>query len=537
MTLVQKLSVIPLLLFLAIISWGFKSQVNAQSGNPPILVVVNDSAANKYGRYLGEILRAEGLNSFDVVNLASLTAPQIAQYQVAVLAETPLTSGQASLFSNYVSGGGYLIAMRPDAQIKGLFGLNTPSGTQTDGYLKMSGTGPSQGLSTVTLQIHGTSDRYSTVVGAIVQAQMYSNATTSTPYPAVVTSSSGHGTAFMYDLARNIAYMRQGNPANADVDADGDTLLRTIDLFQGAGGSAPWVDLDKVPVPQADEQQRLLARLVQQAIQVTQPMPQLWYFPGTAKTMLVVTGDAHANPYEYFQTVINDVNAHNGKITVYLTAWDGTVSDSDVIGWVAQGNSFGLHPYGTIQPTTYANLQDGYIETQGWFESRYTVPQSRTVRNHQVTWVGWTDAADIEVAFGMAMDVNFYAWGPWLQKTDGSWAHGYVTGSGQPMKFIRADGTILPLYQQVTSIIDEQLFPIAGGFEGLDIPAGTGSQSEPDGCQSGGELCSLDDAIPHGLRFMGRSRRLGNRDTGLCGIQRHTDLECRSMVNLHRDAT
>ena len=479
--------VLSILITLSFMTWSNITPAAAQSGNPPILVVVNDSAANKYGRYLGEILRAEGLNSFDVVNLASLTAPQIAQYQVAVLAETPLTSGQASLFSNYVSGGGYLIAMRPDAQIKGLFGLNTPSGTQTDGYLKMSGTGPSQGLSTVTLQIHGTSDRYSTVVGAIVQAQMYSNATTSTPYPAVVTSSSGHGTAFMYDLARNIAYMRQGNPANANVDTDGDHVSRTIDLFQGAGGSAPWVDLDKVPVPQADEQQRLLARLVQQAIQVTQPMPQLWYFPGTAKTMLIPTGDAHANPYVYFQTVINDVNTHNGKITVYLTAWGGLpVNDSDLIGWSAQGNSFGLHPYGTIQPTTYANLQDGYIGTQGWFESRYTVPQSRTVRNHQVTWVGWTDAADIEVAFGMAMDVNFYAWGPWLQKTDGSWAHGYVTGSGQPMKFIRADGTILPLYQQVTSIIDEQLFPIAGGFEGLNIPqALTVSQNLMDASLAG----------------------------------------------------
>ena len=477
-----------ILITLSLMVWGGITPTAAQSGGtPPILLVVNDSAPNKFGRYLGEILRAEGLNSYDVADLSSLSASQIADYKVAILAETPLTSGQATLFSNYVSGGGYLIAMRPDAQIKSLFGLNTASGTQNNGYLKMSGTGPSQGLNTSTLQIHGTSDLYTTAVGAVVQAQLYSNATTATAYPSVVTSSSGHGTAFTYDLARNIAYTRQGNPANGSVDVDGDGVLRTIDLFQTSGGGAPWVDLNKVPVPQADEQQRLFARLVQQAVNTSMPMPQLWYFPGTAKTMLIPTGDAHANPYRYFQTVINDVNSHHGKMTVYLTDWGGLlVYDADLIGWSTQGNSFGLHPYGSPQPTDYNKLNAGYAEVQAWFASRYTVPQSRTVRNHQITWVGWTDAADLEVAYGMRMDANFYNWGPWLHKTDGSWAHGYITGSGQPMKFVKADGTILPLYQQLTQIVDEQLFPIANGFEGLNIPQALAvSQNLMDASEAG----------------------------------------------------
>ncbi len=59
------------------------------------------------------------------------------------------------------------------------------------------------------------------------------------------------------------------------------------------GGGAPWVDRDKIPIPQADEQQRLFARLVQQLVGRNHPMPQLWYFPGTAKTMLILTSDAH----------------------------------------------------------------------------------------------------------------------------------------------------------------------------------------------------------------------------------------------------
>jgi len=55
------------------------------------------------------------------------------------------------------------------------------------------------------------------------------------------------------------------------------------------------------------------------------------------------------------------------------------------------------------------------------------------------------------------MDTSFYHWGNWLQKSDGTWPHGYITGSGQPMKFVRSDGTLTSLYQQLTELVDEQL--------------------------------------------------------------------------------
>ncbi|MBZ0289759.1 MAG: hypothetical protein K8I30_19205, partial [Anaerolineae bacterium] len=459
-------------LMLMMIGGGFAQSVSAQASSHPILVVYNDGAPNKFGRYLGEILRAEGLNSYDMTALSSLTSSsQLAGYRVVILAETPLNSTQAGYFSTYVNNGGYLIAMRPDAQIKGLFGLNAASSALSNGYLKMTGSGPSQGLSTATLQIHGDTDRYTVTGGTVTIAQLYSSANNSTTFPAVVRSSNGRGTAFLYDLARNVAYTRQGNPNNGSVDTDGDNVLRTIDLFQTSGGGTPWVDLDKVPIPQADEQQRLFARLIKDAIGTRYPMPQLWYFPGTAKTMLIPTGDGHANPKSYFQSVINNVIAHNGRITVYLTGWGGLeLTNNDLLNWAAQGNSFGIHPYGSPQPTNYAQLDSGFTQVEDWFAGRYTVPQSRTARNHQVTWVGWTDAADIDAAHGIAMDTNFYSWGAWLQKADDSWAHGYVTGSGQPMKFIKANGTIVPVFQQLTQIVDEQFFAIAGGFEGLNIP-------------------------------------------------------------------
>jgi hypothetical protein len=38
---------------------------------------------------------------------------------------------------------------------------------------------------------------------------------------------------YTVDLAKNIAYTRQGNPANANLDMGNDGILQTIDLFLG----------------------------------------------------------------------------------------------------------------------------------------------------------------------------------------------------------------------------------------------------------------------------------------------------------------
>ncbi|MBL8097454.1 MAG: hypothetical protein JNL73_24955, partial [Anaerolineales bacterium] len=454
------------------------------SGTAPVLVVVNGAyGANPYGRYVEEILRAEGLNAYDVVELSVLTAGDLSSHAVTVLTETTLSAGQATLLNNHVSGGGRLIALRPDAQIIGLFGLGASAGTQTDGYVKFENAQPeAAGLTSSVLQLHGTANRYA-VAGGTALATLYSNPTTATAYPAVVSGSSGRAVAFTYDVVRNVVLTRQGNPALANrLDTLGtwDTAVppvtRTVHLFGSvnfAGGQPLWIDRDRIPVPQADEQQRLLARVVQAQVSATQPLPQLWYFPGTAKTMLILTGDAHANPSTVFQNEILSLNNRNASITLYMTI-GGNVTEMEMLTWQGQGHTFGIHPYAyrpdSYPPYNVLNLSQGYAAFESWFQGSYAaVTRSRTVRNHQVTWQGWTDAAELAASYGIALDTNFYHWGPWLQKTDGTWPHGYLTGSGQAMKFVKSDGTVLPVYQQLTQLVDEQLVAGAGGgYENLN---------------------------------------------------------------------
>ena len=96
--------------------WAAEVQRTTAAGpGAPILLVTNTGAANPYGPYLGEILRAEGLNAFNSAQLSSLDAATLSAAQLVVLAETTLTGEQVTLFTTYVNGGGRLIAMRPAA--------------------------------------------------------------------------------------------------------------------------------------------------------------------------------------------------------------------------------------------------------------------------------------------------------------------------------------------------------------------------------------------------------------------------------------
>jgi hypothetical protein len=399
------------LLVLAMIATGIAQAlpVQAQAPTAPILLVLNSSATNKFGPYLAEILRAEGLSAYEVKQLSALTAGDLAAHDLTILAETPLTAPQAALFNNHVAGGGRLIAMRPDAQIAGLFGLAAPSGTLSSPYMQidaaalLGGQRPGEGLPTATLQTHGTAGRY-TLSGGVLIARLYSNATTSTTFPAVAGAVNGRAAAFTYDLASSVALTRQGNPASANVDRDNDGVIRTVDLFMGVNGGAPWIDRDRMPIPQADVQQRLFARLVSQFVAQSKPLPQLWYFPGAAKTVVIPTGDAHANPTSYYQRQIDSLAPYGGKMTFYLSP-AGDPQPANLATWATQGHDFSIHPY------VNASFVTGYGQAISWFQSYYQRNPGRTVRNHQVVWSGWTDAASLASQAGFALDANFYTWG------------------------------------------------------------------------------------------------------------------------------
>ena len=449
-------------------TWTFRTIGLPPDVGPGGPVVVVTSSADPYSRYYAEILRAEGLNEFALVDIGSLTAGSLGTFREAVLGRMSLTPAQVTLLTNWVQAGGDLVAMAPDAQLAPLLGLTPGGGTVDQGYLAVdTSTAPGNGITGETMQFHGSANRY-TLSGATSVATLFTDAATSTTNPAVtwrtVGSNGGHAGAFAYDLARSIVQTRQGNPAWAGQERDGESGLRSSDLFYGQAASDPqtdWVDLDKVAIPQADEQQRLLANVLTTMAQDQLPLPRLWYLPRGLKAAVVLTGDDHggngtAGRFDYL--------AAQSAPGCSLVAWEclrGTsylypataIDDQDVAAYQAAGFELALHPNtGCSFSWTEQSLRDDI--TSQLADLRATRPSlaaPTTNRTHCVAWSDWATQPKVEHDFGMRLDTNYYTYpAHWIQDRPGMY-----TGSGFPMRFADLDGTMIDTYQATTQMSDE----------------------------------------------------------------------------------
>lgn len=422
----------------------------------PVLVI--SKSTNPFTRYYGEILRAEGLNHFVIREIGTLTSNVLAAYDVAILGETALTSAQVTMLSDWVNAGGNLIAMRPDPQLASLLGITAASGSLSEGYLLASG----QGIVNQTIQFHGTADHYN-LNGATAVATLYSDATTATGHPAVtlrsVGSAGGQAAAFTYDLARSIVYTRQGNPAWAGQERDGHTPKRSSDLF-----FPDWVNLDKAQIPQADEQQRLLANLI--LSMASKPLPRFWYFPRGEKAVVLMTGDDHGNNgtagrFQLYQQAspsncsVADWECVRGTSYIY----PGTpIAPATAEAFEADGFEIAVHVTTNCADWTPASLETFYTNQLASFAATFpTLDTPATNRTHCIVWSDWVTQAKVSKDHGIRLDTNYYYWPPeWVDDRPG-----FMTGSGMPMRFADADGTRIDVYQAATQMTDEtdQTFP------------------------------------------------------------------------------
>jgi chitodextrinase len=454
-------------------SWSFLT------APPPPPVAVVSSAGNKFGSYAIEILKAEGLNAVDGFDLSTLSTATLAGRDVVVLGEAALTAAQVTTLTNWVNGGGNLIAFRPDKQLASMLGLTDEAATLARAYLKIDTTPglPGSGLTGVTMQYHGTADRYA-LNGATTLATLYSTATTTTANPAVTLRSvgmnGGQAAAFTYDLSRSIVYTRQGNPAWAGQNRDGIGPPRPNDLYFGnmVGDPQPdWLDTNKIGIPQADEQQRLLANLVLSMTRDRMPLPRFWYLPRDEKAAVIMTGDDHAEGgtagrWDDYKAVsapgcsVVDWQCIRGTSYVYT---DGQLTNAQAAAYHADGFEVALHVNTGCAVSSPAQLNGDYRDQLAAFVAKYTsIPRPQTSRTHCVAWSDWATQPKTELAHGIRFDTNYYHYPEgWIGALPG-----YMTGSGLIMRFADLDGTTIDTWQSHTHMNDEanQQYPETVNF-------------------------------------------------------------------------
>lgn len=465
---VLGLAMVALLVFGGLAPRAAAAALNQGPGGP-ILVVT--SPTSTFGSYYAEILRNEGLNEFAVADISTVDATVLAAYDVVVLAKVGLSPAQVSMLTSWVNGGGNLIAMAPEAQLAPLLGL-TPLGTSlSNAYLLVdTSSNPGNGIVNQTMQFHGAADLY-TLSGASSVATLYSSATTATPNPAVTLRSlgSGRAAAFAYDLATSIVYTRQGNPAWATQERDGFAPIRSDDKFFGNATTdvqPDWIDLNKVTIPQADEQQRLLANLILFMNQTKKPLPRFWYFPNGKKAVVIMSGDDHGNGgtaprFEQFKAAspvgcsVANWECVRGTSYIYTST---PLSDLQAAQYHAEGFEVGLHVSTGCADFNPISLDATYAQQVPEWRAKYlSIPAPVTQRHHCIVWSDWATGAEVQFNHGIRLDTSYYFWPPsWVSNVPG-----LFTGSAMPMRFARLDGTLIDVYMAASQMTDEsgQTYP------------------------------------------------------------------------------
>ncbi len=424
----------------------------------PILLI--SSSVNPFSRYPVEILRAEGFNEFAAMDITAVNATVLNNYDVVIVGEIPLTPADVTLLTNWTNAGGTLIAFRPDAQLAPLMGITPTGNTLSDQYMLVNtASAPGAGIVNQVMQFHGTADLY-TLSGATAVATLYSDAVTPTSYPAVtirnVGPNGGQAVAFTYDLARSVVYTRQGNPAWAGQKRDGQPgPIRSDDQF-----FPDWIDLDKVAIPQADEQQHLLSNIIISGNLDHKPLPRFWFLPNGFKAAVVMTGDNHG---DYGMQPRFDLDIAQSTAGCSVDDWEcirstgylylgSTFTDSMARYYDSLGFEVALH-VNTNCANVNASQYDNIVTTQmADFQNAYpSIGPSSTNRNHCIAWSDWSLVPEIEAANGIRFDVNYYYWpGAWINNRPGMF-----TGSGMPMRFAKLDGSLIDCYQAPTQMTDE----------------------------------------------------------------------------------
>jgi hypothetical protein len=432
-----------------------------QAPGGPILVIA--SAANPFGRYYAEILHTEGLNAFAVADISTVSAATLAAYDVVILGEMPLSAAQVTMLSNWVTGGGNLIAMRPDAQLASLLGLTAAGTTLTDAYLLVTASGPGTGIVTQTIQFHGTADRY-TLSGATKLATLYSSSATSTVNPPSLRSVGSNGGQAAGTRLRSGTlgvHTRQGNPACRTGNAIGTPPIRSDDLF-----FPNWIDFAKIAIPQADEQQRLLANLILQMALDRKPLPRFWYLPRDERAAVIMTGDDHGNGGTTGRFAEHMAQSPVGcsvadwecvRATSYI--FPGTpIDDAEAQSFEEEGFEIALHLNTGCADWIPEDLDDFFAsQLDALLAQLPSIAPIGTHRGHCITWSTWLGMATAELTHGVRLDTNYYYWPPdWIQNRPG-----LFTGSGMPMRFADTDGAMIDVYQAVTQMTDEsgQTYP------------------------------------------------------------------------------
>ena len=145
-----------------------------------------------------------------------------------------------------------------------------------------------------------------------------------------------------------------------------------------------WLDTNKIAIPQADEQQRLLLNLITLMERDRLPLPRFWYLPRGEKAAVVMSGDDHspssapggtASHFDRFKALSPAAASSptgNACARPPTSIPNSALTNAQAAAYLADGFEIALHPLVASCPTTVltAGRALGASSTRSWARSR-----------------------------------------------------------------------------------------------------------------------------------------------------------------------
>ncbi|MBX3597494.1 MAG: hypothetical protein KF874_07985 [Rhizobiaceae bacterium] len=448
-----------------------------------ILIVADDRSP--FSRYYQEILLAEGINTFSVIEKSRFSQAKIDDFQTIILPGN-LDKAEVDRLDDWVEQGGNLVAIQPQGAMAKLAGVVAEAPRPADGYLVIdTNRAPGAGLTAEPIQFHGSASDFIPLDGTRVLASLTENGAVQ-KQPALtiraIGSKGGQVAAFAFNLAKSVVHTRQGNPKWAGQDRDGLSPIRSNDLFYGNSASDPqpdFLDLNKVHIPQADETMRLLSNLLVYLQRDSAPLPRFWYFPKNYKAVFVMAADDHGTKTgtSDFFTRLKNLDSPGCDMAkwecpratswTFIRPWSFTaagLTNEAAVRFSNQGFDVGVHVTTFCRNWSNTSLDRAFSRDLSEFGTRYPgLPKQQGNRLHCIAWSDYVGQAIVERKWGVRFDMNYYYWPrDWLNGRSG-----FMTGSGLPMRFSSANGQLIDVYQQETHLVDEVFFDNPQAIEDL----------------------------------------------------------------------
>jgi hypothetical protein len=404
------------------------------------LLLHPNQSENRFGAYVLELLKSEGLNSFVAHDLTD-GWPQFEADELAVLTRCFVSVAEADQLYAAVERGLRLVCFQPSWSLLHRFGWTSANRVLHPAWVRLSEGFPG---ANETLQTHVPMALYEpneaaeySVVAQACDADWQTNG-----FPAVARQKVGAGEVvfFFYDLPKAVARIRFGDPELASLLNSGHwEWTHPLDLFAGH------VDERVLHLPQAELHTQFLAKLLTDIC--AYPLARLWYFEKAEQRAAAnFSSDDDWSLPEQFEDLISTLESCDGRGTFYLME-DTHLSDEAVRAYRERGHSFGAHINSTaIKDDLPLAMPHCLREQTATFAARYG-QGSLSLQCHWAPWRGYTDWVPDYMASGYRLLYPYISHPQWLNL--------FMCGAGRPSKFVDEFGKVFDCWQQPMQSYDD----------------------------------------------------------------------------------